>query len=71
MLMVTLDRGREEVSDRVKGYFWGLAMFYFLELVVLTGVFSDGINSFLYLLDVYFLCEYYSSIKKVFLFVFK
>lgn len=71
MLMVTLDRGREEVSDRVKGYFWGLAMFYFLELVVLTGVFSDGINSFLYLLDVYFLCENYTSIKGVFLFVFK
>lgn len=68
MLMVTLDRGRE-VSDRVKGYFWGLAMFYFLELVVLTGVFSDGINSFLYLLDVYFLCENYTSIKGVFLFV--
>lgn len=68
MLMVTLDRGRE-VSDRVKGYFWGLAMFYFLELVVLTGVFSDGINSFLYLLDVYFLCENYTSIKGFFLFV--
>ena len=68
MLMVTLGKGRE-VSDRVKGYFWGLAMFYFLELVVLTGVFSDGINSFLYLLDVYFLCENYTSIKGVFLFV--
>lgn len=47
-------------------------MFYFLELVVLTGVFSDGANSFLYLLDVYFLREYYTSINRVFcLFVFK